>query len=738
MIAFGSRRFRHAGGVAAIATAPDRQRVAASAPFADDTAVWDLGRGERLLSIPEPADRLSWSSDGSLLTVAYARVEVWNVATGRRVATIADAKSPALFVRDDRIAVRDTAGRGVRLVSLGDERQQQSLAIPDARDLACSPDGRLLSIVDDQKVWRLVDLETGSSKELGNAELARFATADVLIGGAEDHLRALRVDDGGELWRTESERIEGLAVSPTGTQVAACDTWDAVVILDVATGRSQASLELHRSDQAIEFVGEQTLLGAHEGTLVAYDASTGRRRDEPRSGHDGAITAVAVSAKARRVVTASVDHTARCWDVDDGTELLTVRHDNAIGAVAITADGSHIATSSADDTARVWNAAGEQVARFDNSRSLLDGCCIAFSPDQQLLAFDRAKGVALASVESDTPERVLRLDESPLAVEFLTNGEVVVVTPARVVVVDIDGHARCQYTSLVPLRPVLAVDGGGRLIAIADEERIRVLKRRGDELATVIERSAAYCLDLALCPEGLLAGLNVARIDLFDLRDPWQATGVATGPYRCIEFVPGRHELVVGRSDGTAETIELPETRRMAGARAQRRLEERTHQAVAAVRQVAARGSSGGYRSTATPRGIDPDGFGVTLDEGTDAPAVLRIDVSAAGFTIDIRAGVEPAPAPPRGVLDRLAAWMKRTAGMTTADDGAIRDASFVAEILGSEAARGARWTATKHSASLALELSELPPAAELRQLIHRVRSQIQAEPPGAATGDLR
>ena len=74
---------------------------------------------------------------------------------------------------------------------------------------------------------------------------------------------------------------------------------------------------------------------------------------------------VAFSPDGRRIVTGSVDHSAKVWEVETNIgsgktarELLTLKgHTEIIYSVAFSPDGRRIATASADRTVRVWETA---------------------------------------------------------------------------------------------------------------------------------------------------------------------------------------------------------------------------------------------------------------------------------------------------------------------------------------------------------------------------------------------
>jgi hypothetical protein len=56
------------------------------------------------------------------------------------------------------------------------------------------------------------------------------------------------------------------------------------------------------------------------------------------------------------VVTASVDTTARVWDVETGVELARLKgHTSAVPSASFSGDGKRIVTVAGDNTTRVWD-----------------------------------------------------------------------------------------------------------------------------------------------------------------------------------------------------------------------------------------------------------------------------------------------------------------------------------------------------------------------------------------------
>jgi WD40 repeat protein len=90
------------------------------------------------------------------------------------------------------------------------------------------------------------------------------------------------------------------------------------------------------------------------------------------AGHTDHVLVASFSPDGARIVTASVDGTARVWDAASGKELARlahesdvrsafgvriVAHEGSVRSAVFSSDGARIVTTSDDNTARVWDAA---------------------------------------------------------------------------------------------------------------------------------------------------------------------------------------------------------------------------------------------------------------------------------------------------------------------------------------------------------------------------------------------
>jgi len=87
-----------------------------------------------------------------------------------------------------------------------------------------------------------------------------------------------------------------------------------------------------------------------------------RLGDSPRTvalaGHRDAVAGAAFSADGARIVTASLDSTARIWNANTGALLATLTgHTGAVSYASFDAPGARVVTASDDGSAKIWDAA---------------------------------------------------------------------------------------------------------------------------------------------------------------------------------------------------------------------------------------------------------------------------------------------------------------------------------------------------------------------------------------------
>jgi WD40 repeat protein len=102
-------------------------------------------------------------------------------------------------------------------------------------------------------------------------------------------------------------------------------------------------------------------------------------------GHTDEVWRLAWSPDGRYIATASLDSTARIWDVATGQCIAVLGgHTGTVEAIAWSPDSAKVATTSRDQHIRLWSTAGELVTRLSRSSEVIRA--VAWSPDGRRIA----------------------------------------------------------------------------------------------------------------------------------------------------------------------------------------------------------------------------------------------------------------------------------------------------------------------------------------------------------------
>jgi WD40 repeat protein/serine/threonine protein kinase len=157
----------------------------------------------------------------------------------------------------------------------------------------------------------------------------------------------------------------------------------------------EARLEGHEDQVlavAVDGAGSRALTGGLDATLRVWDLAA-RKAEASRSGHEGAVTAVAFSGSGR-AVSAGRDRTVRLWELAALRPVAVLEgHAETVVAVDATADGARAASASWDGTVRLWDLRRQALAH------VLEGhgaqvAAVRLSPDGQVVASGGWDGTA--------------------------------------------------------------------------------------------------------------------------------------------------------------------------------------------------------------------------------------------------------------------------------------------------------------------------------------------------------
>jgi WD40 repeat protein len=302
-----------------------------------------------------------------------ARIEVLR---GQGAAVTGMAFSPAdhLLVssgEDGSVRLWDArTGDAVRtLVESGEPVEAVAISADGRRAAAAGHDGRI-SVFDAPSGQKLHTLSIPTFWCLG---LALSPDGRLAACSSTGQLSVWQVESG-ELVQTLTTWSGVLAWSPDGRFLAAGST--VIDLWDTQSWRKAKTMGGHAGEiRGLAFSpdGHHLATASIDTTARIWDVDTGERtwtlRTEavnlPREGPSGdpvrlPVLAVAFSPDGKRLVTGGTDRTVRLWDVASGKLLQTLTgHSMTVTGVAFLEDGKRIASSSLDHTIRLWDVAAD-------------------------------------------------------------------------------------------------------------------------------------------------------------------------------------------------------------------------------------------------------------------------------------------------------------------------------------------------------------------------------------------
>jgi WD40 repeat protein len=285
------------------------------------------------------------------------------------------------------------------------------------------------------------------------------------------------------------------------------------------------------------------------------------------SGHAGWVYSVAPSPDGARIVTASLDQTARIWDARTGLQLTVLSgHGGSVFSATYSPDGSQIATASLDKTARLWDAhtgsplatlAGHSERVYSAAYSPDGTRLVTASADRTARIWDARTGLSLAVLTGHN-DYVRSAVYSPNGRYIVTASfdKTAVIWDARTGtrVSVLAGHGDRVYSA------AYSPDGTRILTASADGTARIWDARTGLQVVTLTGHhdsvfSASYSSD----------GRRIVTASFDQTARTWDAESGAPlgvlsghgGSLYCATYIPGSKRIVTSSADGTARVWEL-------------------------------------------------------------------------------------------------------------------------------------------------------------------------------------
>lgn len=343
--------------------------------------LWDGQSGQPLgRALPHPAsvNRLAFSPDGGQLATASFNypVRLWNVQAPpilARLPQTAPLRRAKFSPDGERLLTADDDGTA----RLWDSRGAQPIGAPMRHDAAIndavfSADGRrVLTASDDRsaRLWNAMDGQPlGTPLSHQGAVLRAVFSPDgqrVVTASADRQARLWDAHNGQPLGApmAHEDTVNDAVFSADGRRVLTASDDGTVRLWDGVTGEPLGLVLRHLQavKQAVFCGSEQRILSASGNRAQLWDGSISTRRSGLRltteMSHPTTISDLACSGDGRRIVTASLDNTARLWDGETGQATgVILRHDDAVRHAEFSADGRRVLTASDDRSARLWDS----------------------------------------------------------------------------------------------------------------------------------------------------------------------------------------------------------------------------------------------------------------------------------------------------------------------------------------------------------------------------------------------
>jgi WD40 repeat protein/tRNA A-37 threonylcarbamoyl transferase component Bud32 len=358
----------------------------------------------------------------------------------------------------------------------------------------------------------------------------------------------------------------GAAWSPDETSVI-CGGPTALWKIDLLTGKAVWTQPLASPAYWVagSADGSKVVVGRIDLAFEVRDAQTGRKIREFRGPSDERFGggAALFTPDGRMVLAATVDGTARLWEVETGKQVRTFLHGSQIGGLAISGDGHTAITGSAsgDTDVRVWDLQSGALLRTVHTAA--GTFTAAISPDNRTLACGGV-GAAITLIDLKTGGTIAVLHGNGAGILDLA------FSPDSRMLLSTCYDKYFQLWSVRPNSEVPTIATGDvRELALSRDGRLAATRGSGQlislwNLATG-QRLETYDSgglnegEMSFSPDGRTLALMTAdgRLTLWDLharapRANWTAHETpAKGIFSyCVAFSPDGKTLVSGGSDG--------------------------------------------------------------------------------------------------------------------------------------------------------------------------------------------
>lgn len=278
--------------------------------------------------------------------------------------------------------------------------------------------------------------------------------------------------------------------------------------------------------------GGRIVTASIDATARIWDAETGAELRSLR-GHSGWVRRATWSPEGNRILTASNDGTARLWDARTGAQVAVLSsHEGWVLAAEFSPGADRIVTTGTDGTARIWDAAGAELRVMRGHTGGVTGAAfsdtgnhlVTASYDGTARVWETATGKEVAVLRHGAYVRGLDVDRRR----------------GRIVTGSFDGTVRLwtwQGAPVAVLRghkgnvmSVVSLSRGGLIASASEDHSVRVWTEDGRPVAVLPDHGAGV-VHLRTSRDGALLG-SLGRDGgcwIWDLGSAGARTGPAGG-----------------------------------------------------------------------------------------------------------------------------------------------------------------------------------------------------------------
>ena len=307
--------------------------------------------------------------------------------------------------------------------------------------------------------------------------------------------------------------------------------------------------------------GPRIVTGSLDGTAKVWEAASGKEL-LTLNGHTPHVHSVAFSPDGQRIVTGGLDGMAKVWDAATGKPLFTLRG-HPIASVAFSPDGQRIAAAGGR-TAKVWDAAsGKLLLTLKGQTNNVPS--VAFSPDGQRIVTGSCDPTAKVWDAASGKELLILKGEGAgnyvLSVAFSPDGQ-------RIVTGSLDHTARVWDAGSSKLLLTLTGHSGPINSVVFSPEGRRIVTGSGDQTAKLWDAASGKLLltckghtsdvlSAAFSPDGqrIVTGsgdLTAKVWEVVSQNELLTLSEITSG----VAFSPDGRRIVTGSFDGTARVWE--------------------------------------------------------------------------------------------------------------------------------------------------------------------------------------